>query len=28
VRGTWAIPYGPARDPLESALAERLRPKR
>jgi hypothetical protein len=28
VRGTWAIAYGPARDPLEAAVAERLRPKR
>ncbi len=28
VRGTWATPFGPARDLLDAALAERLRPKR
>jgi hypothetical protein len=28
VRGTWAIAYGPSRDPLDAELARRLRRKR
>jgi len=28
VRGTWAIAYGPSRDPLDAELAHRLKRKR